>query len=68
MDQFRKIEEIEFGKIDNKQEGRIIIGGLKNRSMGAILQDVRNLETMDRWMLIRERDVWKIILREARAH
>ena len=36
--------------------------------MDEVKQNVRNLEINNWWLLVRDRDDWKIILRETKAH
>ena len=53
--------------MESKAEGRRKIGRSKNRRMGGVLQDIRTLKIKNWWMLVRDRDVWRGVLREAMA-
>jgi hypothetical protein len=36
--------------------------------MGGVLEDLRKLEVKSLWMVVKDRESWRKVLREAKAH
>jgi hypothetical protein len=54
--------------MESKLEVRRSVGWPKLRWMGGVLEDLRKLEVKSLWIVAKDRESWRKVLREAKAH
>jgi len=54
--------------MESKPEGRRSVGRPKLRWMDGVLEDLRKLGVKSWWMVAKDRESWRKVLREAEAH